>query len=60
MALPMALYFHRATVFALPANLLSLPLIGILLPAAILTFAGALISPGLPSFPAPLPPDCFI
>ncbi len=45
MALPMAVYFHRATLFALPANLLSLPLIGILLPAAILTFAGALLSP---------------
>lgn len=38
MILPMAIYFHRLTLFALPANLLGLPLLGILLPLALLTF----------------------
>ena len=51
MALPMAVYFHRATLFALPANLLSVPLVGVLLPAAILTFAAALLSPALAILP---------
>ncbi len=51
MALPMAVYFHRATLFALPANLFSVPLVGILLPAAILTFAAALLSPVLAVVP---------
>ena len=45
MILPMAVYFHRATPFALPANMLVIPLIGILAPAAVLTFAAALVSP---------------
>src|SRR6202042_1582742 len=44
MVMPMAIYFHRATVFAIPANLLSIPLICILVPAAMLTFLLALIS----------------
>ena len=35
MALPMAVYFHRITVFALPVNMLILPLLGVLLPAAL-------------------------
>ncbi len=51
MALPMAVYFHRATLFALPANLLSVPLVGILLPSAILTFVAALLSPWLAILP---------
>lgn len=51
MALPMAVYFHRATLFALPANLLSVPLVGVLLPSAILTFAAALVSPALAVLP---------
>ena len=33
MALPMAVYFHRITVFALPVNMLILPLLVIMLPA---------------------------
>ena len=37
MALPMALYFHRITIFALPVNLFILPLLLILMPAALLT-----------------------
>jgi competence protein ComEC len=36
LALPMAAYFHRITVYALPVNLLILPLLGILAPAAML------------------------
>ena len=34
LALPMAYYFHRATVVGLPANMLVLPLMEILMPAA--------------------------
>ncbi len=44
MVVPMAVFFHRATLLALPANLLCLPLIGALLCAAIVTFAVALVS----------------
>ena len=51
MLLPMAIYFHRATVFAIPANLLSIPLIGILVPAAMLTFLLALVHPALAAVP---------
>ncbi|HXB62718.1 MAG TPA: ComEC/Rec2 family competence protein, partial [Acidobacteriaceae bacterium] len=51
MVMPMAIYFHRATVLAVPANLLSIPLIGILVPAAMLTFLLALISPALACVP---------
>jgi competence protein ComEC len=36
MALPMAVYFHRITLYALPANLIILPLLVLLLPAALL------------------------
>jgi competence protein ComEC len=36
MTLPMAVYFHRITLFALPVNLLILPLLAVLLPAALL------------------------
>lgn len=35
MALPMAYYFHRVTVAALPANILVLPLTEIMMPAAV-------------------------
>lgn len=37
MTLPMALYFHRITLFALPVNLLIVPLLTVLMPAALLT-----------------------
>jgi competence protein ComEC len=43
MVLPMALYFHRMTLLALPANLFSIPLIGVLLPLGIVTFAASLL-----------------
>jgi len=44
MVLPMATYFHRATLLALPVNLLLIPLIGLLLGLAILTFCLSLVS----------------
>jgi len=52
MALPMAVYFHRATPFALPANLLAIPLVGLLAPLAVLTFCASLISSWLAAIPA--------
>ncbi len=39
MTLPMALYFHRITLFALPVNLLVVPLLVVLMPAALLLLA---------------------
>jgi competence protein ComEC len=51
MVLPMALTFHRATVFALPANMLSIPLVGVLAPLGLATFLAALISPYLAALP---------
>lgn len=45
MTLPMAVYFHRITVFALPVNLLILPLLVVLLPAALLTLLALLAWP---------------
>ena len=52
MAVPMAVYFHRATPFALPANLLAIPLVGMLAPLAVLTFCASLISSWLAALPA--------
>jgi len=52
MSLPMALYFHRITVFALPVNFLIVPFLGLLLPSALLTFASALVSLRLAMAPA--------
>ncbi len=37
MTLPMAIYFHRITIFALPVNLLIVPLLLVLMPAALVT-----------------------
>ncbi len=54
MALPMAVYFHRVTLFAAPTNLLVLPLIAILMICAIATFASALVSPMLALVPSAL------
>ena len=51
MVLPMALTFHRATVFALPANMLSIPLVGILAPLGLATFLSSLINPWLAALP---------
>jgi competence protein ComEC len=52
MALPMAVYFHRITVFALPVNVFILPLLLILMPAALITLLFALLSPKLAALPA--------
>ncbi len=52
MVLPMALTFHRATVFALPANMLSIPLVAILAPLGLITFLTSLISPYVAAIPA--------
>ncbi len=52
MSLPMAIYFHRVTALGLPVNLLVVPLIGLALPSALITFATLLISPSLAIAPA--------
>jgi competence protein ComEC len=45
MTLPMAIYFHRITIFALPVNLLILPLLLVLMPAALVTLLTLLVWP---------------
>ena len=45
MTLPMAVYFHRITIFALPVNLLILPLLLVLMPAALLTLLALIVWP---------------
>jgi len=52
MALPMAMYFHRATLFALPANMLTVPVVSLLAPLALITFCAALIGPWAAIVPA--------
>ena len=52
MTLPMALYFHRITLFALPVNLLILPLLALLLPAALLMLLALLAWPAAAVVPA--------
>ncbi len=47
MVLPMAVYFHRITLVALPANLFGLPLLAFMLPLALLTFLLGCIHPAL-------------
>jgi competence protein ComEC len=54
MTLPMAVYFHRITLFALPVNLFILPLLAVLMPAALVTLATALIWPAAAVVPAML------
>ena len=54
MALPMALYFHRITVLALPVNLLLIPGLALLLPAAVLTAIVAVVLPHLAIIPGML------
>jgi competence protein ComEC len=54
MVLPMALYFHRAAVFALPANMVVIPVIAVLAPAAIATFVCSLIGSWLAVIPGAL------
>jgi competence protein ComEC len=52
MSIPMAIYFHRATLLALPLNLLNIPLLALLLCAAMVMFAAALISKWIAFIPA--------
>jgi competence protein ComEC len=54
MTLPMAMYFHRITIFALPVNLFILPLLVVLVPAALLTMIAALLCPVAAIAPAAL------
>lgn len=51
MVLPMAVYFHRATPFALPANMLSVPMVAVLAPMGVMTFCAGLVSPWLAMLP---------
>ncbi len=52
LALPMAVYFHRATLAALPANAAIMPLTAILLPSAMLSVALSFLSLPLARVPA--------
>jgi competence protein ComEC len=52
MTLPMAVYFHRITIFALPVNLLILPMLLVLMPAALLTMLMLLMWPVTAVVPA--------
>src|SRR5208337_1483529 len=52
LALPMAWYFHRTTTMALPANVLVIPLAGILMPAAVFAVALSYIAYWLAHLPA--------
>jgi len=52
MTLPMALYFHRITLLALPVNLCIFPLLLILMPFALITLLALLIWPAAAVAPA--------
>lgn len=52
MVLPMAVYFHRATVFAVPTNMLSIPLVALLVPMAVAAFCCSLAGPLVAVLPA--------
>jgi competence protein ComEC len=52
LALPMAYYFHRATVVGLPANMLVVPLTGVLMAAAIAAVAAGYVSVAMAKVPA--------
>jgi competence protein ComEC len=52
LALPMAYYFHRATVVGLPANMLVVPLMELLMPAAVAAMALGYVSQDLARIPA--------
>jgi competence protein ComEC len=52
MALPMALYFHRITVFALPVNVFILPLLAVMMPAALITLLALFVWPPAAVLPA--------
>ena len=52
MALPMTAYFHRVTTFGLFVNILIVPALTLLLPAALLTMLALLLSPHIAWLPA--------
>ncbi len=52
MVLPMAIYFHRATLLALPTNLLLVPVVAVLLTLTIVTFCVSLVSLEVARIPA--------
>jgi competence protein ComEC len=52
LALPMAWYFHRATLMGLPANMLAIPLTEILMPAAVAAVGLGFISTAFARIPA--------
>ncbi len=52
MTLPMAVYFHRITIFALPVNLLIVPLLVALMPAALVTLLMLIVWPAAAAVPA--------
>jgi competence protein ComEC len=54
MMLPMAVYFHRITLFALPVNMFILPLLAVLLPAALLMLLLLIVWPAAAVLPAML------
>jgi len=55
LALPMAIYFHRITVYALPVNLCILPLLAILLPAAMILLLALSLWPAMATVLAMVP-----
>jgi len=54
MTLPMAFYFNRITIAALPVNVLILPLLALLMPAALLTLLALAVWPAAAVVPAML------
>lgn len=52
MTLPMAIYFHRITIFALTVNLFILPLLTVLMPVALLTLVALVVWPNMAALPA--------
>ena len=54
LALPMAMYFHRFTLYALPVNLVILPLLTVLLPVALILLVALMLWQPLALAPAAL------
>lgn len=52
MTLPMAIYFHRITIFALPVNFFILPLLAVLMPAALFMLVMLFLWPAAATFSA--------
>jgi competence protein ComEC len=52
LALPMAYYFHRATVIGVPSNMMAVPLTAVLMPASLIAIGLGYVHPGLAKIPA--------